>query len=190
MSRIFGPIRQNGYVVRDINAALKHWTTVLGVGPFFYVERARIADLHYKGQPSAAEVHVALANSGALQIELLQPCNDAPSMWRDFLDAGHEGLQHVAHWMETPAAMDAALARVIDLGYVIGQSGSTGEHGRFVYLCTEGHAGTVVELSEACGAKAQLFQRVAEAARGWDGTDSIRRLQRLAMREVETESTR
>ena len=93
MSRIFGPIRQNGYVVRDIEAALKHWTTVLGVGPFFYVERARIADLQYKGKPSAAEVHVALANSGNLQIELLQPCNDAPSMWRDFLVAGHEGTQ-------------------------------------------------------------------------------------------------
>jgi catechol 2,3-dioxygenase-like lactoylglutathione lyase family enzyme len=134
-------------VVRDIEAALKHWTTVLGVGPFFYVERARIADLQYKGQPSAAEVHVALAHSGTLQIELLQPCNDAPSMWRDFLTAGHEGLQHVAYWMETPAAMDAALARVAALGYTIGQSGSTGENGRFVYLCTEGHAGTVVELS-------------------------------------------
>jgi hypothetical protein len=54
MSRLFGPIRQNGYVVRDIEAALKHWTTVLGVGPFFYMERARIADFQYTGQPSAA----------------------------------------------------------------------------------------------------------------------------------------
>jgi len=79
--------------------------------------------------------------------------------------------------------MDAALARVAALGYTIGQSGSTGENGRFVYLCTEGHAGTVVELSEACGAKAQLFRRVAEAAQGWDGTDPIRRLQRLPMHE-------
>ena len=184
MSRIFGPIRQNGYVVRDIEAALKHWTTVLGVGPFFSVERARIADLQYKGKPSAAEVSVALANAGALQIALLQPCNDAPSLWRDFLAAGHEGLQHCAYWMETPAAMDAALARAAELGDVIGQSGSTGENGRCVYLCTEGHAGTVVELSEACGAKAQLFRRVAEAAREWDGTDPIRRLQRLPMRET------
>ena len=184
MSRIFGPIRQNGYIVRDIEAALKHWTTVLGVGPFFYVERARIADLQYKGKPSAAEVHVALANSGNLQIELLQPCNDAPSMWRDFLVAGHEGLQHVACWMETPAAMDAALTRAAELGYTIGQCGSTGENGRFVYLCTEGHAGTVVELSEACGAKAQFFKRVAEAAQGWEGKDPIRRLQRLPMRDA------
>lgn len=183
MSRIFGPIRQNGFVVRDIEAALKHWTTVLGVGPFFYVERARIADFRYKGKLSDAELSVALANSGPLQIELVQPRNEAPSMWRDFLLAGHEGLQHVACWMETPAAMDAALAHAAALGYEIGQSGTAGENGRFVYLSTEAHAGTVVELSEACGAKAQFFQRVAEVAQGWDGTDPIRRLQRLPMKE-------
>lgn len=183
MSRIFGPIRQNGYVVRDIETAMKHWTTVLGVGPFFYVERAKIADFCYKGKPSAAEISVELANSGSLQIELLQPCNDAPSMWRDFLMAGHEGLQHVACWMETPEAMNAALARAATLGYEIGQSGTAGKNGRFVYLCTEGHAGTVVELSEACDSKAQFFRRVAEATRDWDGTEPIRRLQRLPMQK-------
>jgi hypothetical protein len=31
MSRTFGPLRQNGYVVLDIEAALQHWTAVLGV---------------------------------------------------------------------------------------------------------------------------------------------------------------
>ncbi len=183
MSRLFGPIRQNGYVVRDIEVALKHWTTVLGVGPFFYVERAKIADFRYKGKPSDAELSVALAQSGSLQIELLQPRNEAPSMWRDFLLAGHEGLQHMACWMETPAAMDAALARAAALGYEVGQSGTAGANGRFVYLCTEGHAGTVLELSEACGSKAQFFQRVAEAARDWDGTEPIRLLQRLPMKD-------
>ena len=31
MSRIFGDVRQDGYVVEDIEAAMKHWTEVLGV---------------------------------------------------------------------------------------------------------------------------------------------------------------
>src|SRR5262249_41239916 len=44
-SRLLGPIPQNGYVVRDLEAALKHWTTVLG---------ARTTDFQSKGQPSAA----------------------------------------------------------------------------------------------------------------------------------------
>ncbi len=51
MSRIFGEVRQNGYVVRDIDAALKHWTEVLGVGPFFYFERAPVSDFRYRGEP-------------------------------------------------------------------------------------------------------------------------------------------
>ena len=33
MSRIFGAVCQNGYVVRDIDAAMKHWIEVMGVGP-------------------------------------------------------------------------------------------------------------------------------------------------------------
>lgn len=43
---------------------------------------------------------IALANSGPLQIELIQQRNDAPSMYRDFLAEGHEGLQYVAYWTE------------------------------------------------------------------------------------------
>jgi len=35
LSRIFGEIRQNGYVVRDIESAMKHWTHIMGVGPFY-----------------------------------------------------------------------------------------------------------------------------------------------------------
>ena len=52
MSRGFGVIRQNGYVVRDVEAAMKHWTEVLGVGPFFYFERVPIEDFRYRGEPS------------------------------------------------------------------------------------------------------------------------------------------
>jgi hypothetical protein len=52
MSRIFGDIIQNGYVVRDIAAAMRHWIEVLGVGPWFYIEHLSVPDFTYKGQPS------------------------------------------------------------------------------------------------------------------------------------------
>ena len=171
MSRFFGAVTQNGYVVRDIHAAMRHWIEVLDVGPWYYVERAPIVDFTYKGEPSSAEVSIALANSGALQIELIQQLNDAPSMYRDFLVAGHEGLQHVAYWTTT---FDADLARALDAGYAIGQSGRVGDRGPFVYFQTEGHPGTVVELSDVSGPKGRMFQRIAEASRGWDGSDAIR----------------
>jgi hypothetical protein len=172
MSRIFGAIRQNGYVVRDIDAALVHWTKVLGVGPFFYIERAPIEDFRYRGEPSDLEVSIALGNSGSLQIELIQQRNTAPSSYRDFLVRGCEGLQHVAYWTEE---FDADLDRVQGLGYGVLQSGCVGgANGRFVYFETEGHSGTVVELSEVSGFKGEIFRQIAEAARDWDGTDPVR----------------
>lgn len=171
MSRIFGAITQNGYVVRDIDGAMRHWIEVLGVGPWFYVEHAPIEDFQYKGQPSPVDVSIALANSGSLQIELIQQRNDAPSMYRDFLEAGHEGLQHLAYWTRQ---FEADLARVLRAGYAVGQSGRVGNPGRFVYLLTEAHPGTVVELSDISGPKGRMFERIAAAARDWDASNPIR----------------
>lgn len=174
MSRVFGAVRQNGYVVRDIEAALAHWTQVLGVGPWFYFERAPISEFRYRGEPSDAQVSIALANSGPLQIELIQARNGAPSMYRDFLAVGREGLQHVACWTER---FDADLERLLALGHRVGQAGqSGGPDGRFVYFDTEAHPGTVVELSEVSGAKGRFFAHIAALSQGWDGSDPIRRI--------------
>jgi catechol 2,3-dioxygenase-like lactoylglutathione lyase family enzyme len=171
MSRLFGPIRQNGYVVRDIDAALKHWTEVIGVGPFWYIDPVPIERFRYRGQASPLEVSIALANTGPLQIELIQQRNDAPSMYQDFLAAGHEGLQHIAYWTES---FDADLERAQAAGFEVGQSGEIGENGRFVYFESRGHPGSVVELSEINGTKGAFFKRIAEAAADWDGSDPIR----------------
>jgi hypothetical protein len=172
VSRRFGAIRQNGFVVRDVEAAMRHWSDVLGVGPFFYFERVPIEDFRYRGEASPLEVSIALANSGPLQIELIQQRNGAPSMYRDFLDAGREGLQHVAYWTEQ---FDGDLERLHAEGFRVGQSGRIGEGGRFVYFETGAHPGTVVELSEVSGPKGRFFAHVAEQALVWDGSDPVRR---------------
>jgi hypothetical protein len=172
VSRIFGDVRQNGYVVRDIHAALVHWTEVLGVGPFWFFEEAPVEDFRYRGEPSDLVASIALAQSGPLQIELIQQRNDVPSMYRDFLEAGHEGLQHIAYWTEE---FDRDLERILGLGHEVRQSGQVGgADGRFVYLATEAHPGTVIELSEISGPKGAFFRHIAEAAREWDGMDPIR----------------
>jgi catechol 2,3-dioxygenase-like lactoylglutathione lyase family enzyme len=175
MSRLFGEIRQNGYVVRDLEAALQHWTGTLGVGPWYVLERVHPEDFRYRGEPSPAEVSIALSNSGSLQLELIQVHDDAPSMYRDFLAAGREGLQHVAYWTD---AFDAVLERALSAGFEVGQSGRFGADGRFVYFANEGHPGSVVELSEVGGAKGRFFQHLVAAARDWDGSDPVRRIPR------------
>lgn len=173
MSRHFGPVRQNGYVVRDIEAAMEYWTQSLGVGPFFFIEKVPVQNFRYRGAPSDLQMSVALANSGPLQVELIQQRNDAPSMYRDFLEGGGEGLQHIAFWVEE---FDAALGEAIRLGWREGHSGEIGADGRFVYLDSPGHPGNVIEISEVSGAKGKFFESVRESAETWDGTTPIRRI--------------
>jgi catechol 2,3-dioxygenase-like lactoylglutathione lyase family enzyme len=175
MSRLFGAIRQNGYVVRDIEVAMRYWSEVLGVGPWFHTPHAPIQDFTYRGDPSHPDVAIALANSGPLQLELIQQHNDAPSLYRDFLADGQEGLQHIAYWTENFAS---ERQRAIDLGFRVGHEGVTGRYGPFVYFETKNHpgnhAGTILELSDVGGLKHKLFQHIRAAAETWDGRDPVR----------------
>ena len=176
MSRIFGPVRQNGYVVRDIDAAMKHWVEVIGVGPWYYIDRVKTDWFRHRGVDSAVEMSIALANSGDLQIELIQQRNDAPSMYKEFLDSGQEGLQHLAYWSKDYQALyDKALG----LGYTVGHEGQIGgEQGRFAYFDTGAHPGTVVEISDISGGKGIFFDHVRKVSADWDGSDPIRPVKR------------
>ncbi len=174
MSRIFGTIAQNGYVVRDVEAAMNHWINVIGVGPWFYFDKVKIDYFRYRGEDSDLEMSVALANSGDLQIELIQQRNDAPSMYRDFLAAGREGLQHVAYWSKD---YQAIYDRALSLGYKVGHEGQIGgDKGRFAYFDTEAHPGTVIELSDISGPKGALFEFIKQSSVGWDGSQPVRTL--------------
>jgi len=174
MSRTFGPLRQNGYVVNDLDAAINHWVSVIGVGPFFQVDRLPLTDFRYLGKPSNPDITVALAQSGDIQIELIQPNDHEPSAFRSFLASGREGLQHVAFWT-TDFTTD--LERHHRAGFQdlqSGRSGSGGPNERFVYFTAEQHPGTVIELSEITGPKGELFRAIAQAAHDWDGSDPVR----------------
>src|SRR5690606_38970906 len=79
MSSLFGEIRQLGYVVRDIEAAMAFWSRTLGVGPWYYNPRVPIENYRYRGEAHEPHNSVALANSGFVQVELIQCRNDVPS---------------------------------------------------------------------------------------------------------------
>jgi len=175
MSRFFGEIRQVAYLVPDIEAAMDYWSTVLGVGPWYYNPKVPIKNFTYRGERHEPHNSVALANAGGLQIELLQTRNDVPSMYRDFLRAGHTGVQHVAYWTES---FDEDLARAEAEGFTVCMGGEVGENGRFVYFDERPHPGhgpgTTIELSEVAGPKGKLFRLIREAAVNWDGSDPVR----------------
>lgn len=171
MSRYLGEIRQNGFVVRDIQAAMKHWADELGIGPFLHREDASFADFRYRGSPSKARASLAFAHAGPLQIELIQPLDDEPSMYRDFLAAGREGLQHLGYLVDD---YEGAVAGCLDRGWTVGQSGSI-DGVRFTYFDTETHPGTVIEVIEGTDLARGFYAMLEERCRSWDGSDPIRR---------------
>src|SRR2546423_15704288 len=101
MSRLFGPMRQVGIVVRDIEKAMRHWGEVCGIGPWFYAEQLPLSEFRYKGRVYDIKMSVALANSGDVQLELIQQRCDSPSHSRDFLAGGPAGMQHSSSWPES-----------------------------------------------------------------------------------------
>lgn len=171
MSNILGPIRQLGYVVDDIEAGMKHWSEVMGVGPWFYNPRVPIEDYVYDGKHYEPHNSVALANSGEMQVELIQIRNDVPSLYRDFMNKGLRGLQHVAFWT---TQYDADLAMMLARDFTVKMSGCVGKNGRFAYFAQEQHPGTCIELSEVLGPKGKMFDLIRTASVGWDGTEPVR----------------
>ena len=170
----YGPIRQVAYVVRDIERAMAHWSGALGVGPWFYKEHIAISTFRYRGKDSPPpKVSIAFANSGELQVELVQQRDDRPSMYQEFLQHQGEGAQHIAFWTYDFAA---PAARLQAQGYEEGHAGQIGQRGRFAYYAHADLPGNVVELSEQTGGKAEFFREVAAAAARWDGRDPIRRV--------------
>lgn len=172
MSRLFGPMRQVGVVVRDIEAAMRHWVDVCGVGPWYYTDKLALTAFTY-GDKRYDDIHVsiALANSGEMQIELIQQRCSTPSMYRDFLAAGREGMQHWSSW---PENYEAVYQRALAAGYTVGQEGQS-PRGPFVYFKNEGHPGTVIEMAEMTSTRRSIFDQIRQAALGWDGSDPIRR---------------
>lgn len=173
MSKIFGGVRQVGYVVRDIEKAMKHWSEVLGVGPWFYKEEVGTTEFRYKGQTSRPpRLSIALANSGALQIELIQQRDDAPSLYLDSLRAGGECAQHVAFW--TLDDFEEYCDYLVSRGYVEGHGGRMGLRGRFSYFTHPDLPSGMIEVSEMKGGKGEYFEEIRTASESWDGSAPIR----------------
>ena len=175
MSLLFGPVRQVGYVVKDIEQSMLEWSR-LGVGPWFYKAEVVSTEFRYYGKPSRLpQLSIALANSGDLQIELIQQRDDAPTLYLDTLAQHGEGAQHLAYW--THDRFDELTAKLIQLGYVEGHAGRMGaQRGRFAYFVNPALPSGMIEISELSGGKGEYFEQIRHASSGWNGSDPIRRL--------------
>jgi hypothetical protein len=165
-----GPIRQFAYVVTDIDESMSRWASV-GVGPWFVMRSMPMTGTTYRGEICEPIITMALSNSGDMQIELIQQHNNAPSIYREFLDVGRSGMHHVAYWSED---FDETMARVGAAGYRTAQFGQPAGTS-FAYV-DGGPAAEFVEVMQLSETTRGFMDHIRETAATWDGKDPIRNL--------------
>lgn len=160
-----GPIDQLGYITADLERGVALWRDKLGVGPWTVFRNVRLTGT-YRGAPAEVGIDVALGYRGALQIELIQPTDDARSPYRDDDGALRLGAHHVA-WVVDD--LETEVARCAGQGltptFRAGNAAS-----QVAYF--EPEPGVIWELIEGAGMRAMIDAGVAAAA-AWDGSNAV-----------------
>jgi methylmalonyl-CoA/ethylmalonyl-CoA epimerase len=142
-------IAQVGFVVKDLEASVKAYHKLFGIGPwhFYTYGKPLVKRMTRHGQPTEYRMRVALSWLGPLRIELIQPL-EGDTVYEEFVREHGYGLHHFGILVKDMkaslgAAAEAGLAMTMD-GAGFGADGD----GHYAYLNTEGALGTTLELIE------------------------------------------
>ena len=167
-----GPVGQLAYLPQDFDAAVKYWTQTMGVGPFYLMENVALGDCKYKGVPTGAVFSIAIAYWNDIQIELIRPENDAPSIYN-----GEYGVKdrphHICIFVDS---IEDARRACAEIGAEILVEGTVGDSGAVLYVDAGGGPGNVIELLQPIKGSEGLFDMIRNAAKDWDGSDPVRKL--------------
>ena len=128
-------INQIAIVVENLELVAENYWNILGIGPWaiFDWESPLVYDRRYRGEKAWAREKIALAQVGAVQLELVQPV-DGPSIYRDFLVERGEGLHHMNFLVDD---VDEAKRILVEEGFPSLQSGKFGpkeQRGAYDYI--------------------------------------------------------
>ena len=170
-----GQKMQLGYVVADLDAAMRFWIDAFNVGPFVVFEEA-LGDRRFmhRGRQSDVKMSIAFSYFGDVQIEFISQSNDAPSTYTEFLAGGRAGgLHHLGFW---PKDYPEACRELERLGFIEVTSVEMPDGTKNVsYFEGPAHLGTMVEVVPYTPARAKYFGSIRAMADNWDGTRPIRR---------------
>ena len=102
-------IIQIAYTVADIQKAMRHYTELLHVGPWFLVGPFVPPKGLYRGVTTKMRVSLALAFAGETNIELIQQHDEEPSVFRETLKA--RGAHGFHHWGRSGRAISRKASR-------------------------------------------------------------------------------
>ena len=109
-------IMQMAYIVKDIHKAMDEWVSRLNVGPWFLLDHFTGLQPVYRGQPSRADVSIAMSFAGHMNIELIQPNDAHPSVYKESADTKGFGFHH---WGVASSDVDADIRRYEKMGMAV-----------------------------------------------------------------------
>lgn len=164
-----GNIMQMAFVPRNFDAELQRWLR-FGAGPFFLLEHIAADEVLYRSERVDLDFTLAIGYWGEMQIELVRQHNQAPSIYRRFIDEGRDGLHHIclltddmAHARRICAAAGASIEQEIRV-----------QDGEAIYA--DCGAGPLIEIAHFGPTLLGGFAQMREAARHWNGGNPLRRL--------------
>jgi len=167
-----GEVMQLAFVPKDFDAAIKHWTEVMGVGPFFLMEGIHLEGMTYRGEPTDAVFDLALAYWGDIQIELIRPRDNHPSIYSGEYADVDGGPHHVCILVDD---IEEAYRVCGEQGAEIVVEGSLGDS-RVIYVDPGSGPGGLVEILQQGEGGPGLFAMIKQAGKGWDGSEPLRSL--------------
>ena len=168
-----GTICQMAYVVEDMDKAIDWWIRKVGVGPWFFLPSFGGEGHFFRGAPCTSNVAIAMSFAGSMNIELLQPLDDNPSVYKETIDRVGYGFHHFGLAIDGDE-IEAEVERRIARGEVLAHRAPVPTGGSVAYF--EGGAGApgFVELIPATTGMDEGFTRFWQATRNWDGKDPVR----------------
>ena len=143
---LFERVIQVGLVVKDLDAAMKDYWELYGIGPWqvYTFDPSTVETMVFRGRNVRFAIRLASADIGGLNWELIQPLDD-DSFFAHFLREHGEGLHHIAFEVSD---YERALAHFDDLGIGVLHSGlpKPGEGGPYSYLDTQDTLRCIAEI--------------------------------------------
>ena len=136
------PVEQVGIVVHDVDRTIDFFASVFGWGPWSVIE-LDMKDCLYRGEICDARLKLAFAQSGSVELELIQVL-EGETIHTEFLREKGEGLHHLRFKVDD---LDAKLADLEKEGIeVTFRKNLNGVD--FAYLNTDMFGGITIELIE------------------------------------------
>jgi hypothetical protein len=166
-----GQIVQTAYVVQRIRPAIDWWIKDGKAGPFFLLDSFTGPEQRYRGAPTKADVSIAMSFAGHMNIELIQPKDNEPSVYKEIVDRRGYGFHHLGIAFDD---VEAARHEYEGRGYHVVFSTPVPSGGTVYFMGDGDGAPGFVELIPATPGTDEMFTRYWRASVDWDGKDPIR----------------